>query len=78
VDMKSIMVDNNYKDHLMRYTQSNNLPLPDYRVTSQIDGVFTVDVFVDNIFLGRGFAKSKKRAEQNAAKAFFYPPQLKR
>src|SRR6056300_92995 len=78
VDMKSIMVDNNYKDHLMRYTQSNNLPLPDYRVTSQIDGVFTVDVFVDNVFFGRGFAKSKKRAEQNAAKAFFYPPQLKR
>lgn len=78
VDMKSIMVDNNYKDHLMRYTQSNNLPLPDYRVTSQVDGVFTVDVFVDNVFLGRGFAKSKKRAEQNAAKAFFYPPQLKR
>ena len=78
VDMKSIMVDNNYKDHLMRYTQSNSLPLPDYRVTTQIDGIFTVDVFVDNVFLGRGYAKSKKHAEQNAAKAFFYPPQLKR
>jgi len=78
VDMKSIMVDNNYKDHLMRYSQSNSLPLPDYRIAAQVDGVFTVDVFIDNVFLGRGFAKSKKRAEQNAAKAFFYPTQLKR
>ena len=28
VDMNSIMVDDNYKDHLMRYCQLNNWPLP--------------------------------------------------
>ena len=28
----------------------------------------------DNMFLGRGHAKNKKQAVQNAAKRFFYPP----
>lgn len=77
VNMQSIMVDDNYKDHLMRYCQTNNLPLPDYRVFSHDNGLFTIDVFVDNVFLGRGSAKSKKQAEQNAAKSYFYPPAMR-
>lgn len=32
------------------------------------DRTFTVDVIVDNIVLGKGVSKSKKEAEQNAAK----------
>ena len=29
VDMQCLLVDDNFKDHLMRYCQTNNLPLPD-------------------------------------------------
>ena len=77
INMQSIMVDDNYKDHLMRYCQTNNLPLPDYRVVAHDNGIFVIDVFVDNIFLGRGSAKSKKQAEQYAAYSYFYPPSMR-
>lgn len=76
VNMDSIMVDDNYKDHLMRYCQSNSLSLPVYNVGHHENGIFYIDVFVDGVCLGRGFAKNKKQAEQNAAKTFFYPPKL--
>jgi len=76
VNMESIMVDDNYKDHLMRYCQSNGLSLPVYNVGHHENGIFYIDVYVDGVCLGRGFAKNKKQAEQNAAKTFFYPPKL--
>ena len=71
VDMNSIMVDDNYKDHLMRHCQINNLPLPEYRVVAHEDGVFFIDAMINNQYAGRGYAKSKKQAEQNAAMIFF-------
>jgi ribonuclease III len=71
VDLNSIMVDDNYKDHLMRYCQINNLPLPEYRVVAHEDGVFFIDAMINNQYAGRGYAKSKKQAEQNAAMIFF-------
>ena len=71
VDLNSIMVDDNYKDHLMRWCQVNNLPLPEYRVVAHEDGVFFIDAYVNNQYAGRGYAKSKKQAEQNAAMIFF-------
>ena len=71
VDLNSIMVDDNYKDHLMRYCQVNNLPLPEYRVVAHEDGVFFIDAMINNQYAGRGYAKSKKQAEQNAAMVFF-------
>tara|TARA_Y100000361_G_scaffold150468_1_gene166200 strand:- start:4389 stop:5153 length:765 start_codon:yes stop_codon:yes gene_type:complete len=74
VNMNCIMIDDNFKDHLMRYCQTNNLSLPEYRVISHDNGIFCIDVYVDNMFLGRGNAKNKKQAEQQAAKRFFYPP----
>lgn len=73
VDLKCIMVDDNFKDHLMRYCQTNCLTLPEYTIVTHQDGNFLVDVFVEGIRLGRGFAKSKKQAEQNAARSFYYP-----
>jgi len=73
------MIDDNFKDHLMRYCQTNGLTLPDYRVITHDNGVFMIDVYVDDTFLGRGCAKSKKQAEQYAAQSYFYPPnRLKR
>jgi ribonuclease-3 len=71
VDLNSIMVDDNYKDKLMRYCQVNNLPLPEYRVVAHEDGVFFIDAMINNQYAGRGYAKSKKQAEQNAAMIFF-------
>lgn len=80
VNLNSIMVDDNYKDHLMRYCQVNNLPLPEYKVVAHEDGVFFIDAYINNQYAGRGYAKSKKQAEQNAAMIFFqqlknYQPQ---
>ena len=71
IDMNSIMIDDNYKDHLMRYCQVNGWVLPEYRVTSHVNGLFYIDIFIQNIFCSRGVAKSKKQAEQNAAQMYF-------
>ena len=73
VNLDMIMVDDNYKDHLMRYCQSNGLSLPVYSTLRHDNGVFYMMVQVDGVCMGYGFAKNKKQAEQNAAKAFFYP-----
>lgn len=73
VNINIIMVDDNYKDHLMRYCQSNGLSLPVYSTIKHENGVFYMMVHVDGVCLGHGFAKNKKQAEQNAAKSFFYP-----
>src|SRR6056300_326881 len=73
VNLDMIMVDDNYKDHLMRYCQSNGLSLPVYLTLRHDNGVFYMVVQVDGVCMGYGFAKNKKQAEQNAAKAFFYP-----
>ena len=71
VDMNSIMVDDNYKDHLMRHCQVNNWSLPEYRVCAHHEGLFYIDIYIDNMFRARGAAKSKKQAEQNAAQMYF-------
>mgnify|MGYP005988988757 CR=1 FL=1 len=71
VDMNSIMIDDNFKDHLMRHCQVNNWPLPDYRVAAHHEGLFYIDIYINNGFVARGVAKSKKQAEQNAAQTYF-------
>lgn len=71
VDMNSIMIDDNFKDHLMRHCQVNNWPLPDYRVSAHHEGLFYIDIYINNTFCSRGVAKSKKQAEQNAAQMYF-------
>lgn len=67
VDLDCIMIDDNYKDQLMRYCQSNKLGLPDYPIVSHVNGLFTVNVSVSSAILGQGTAKTKKQAEQLAA-----------
>jgi len=71
IDLNLIMIDDNFKDHLMRYCQVNNWQLPEYRVVAHHEGIFYIDIYVNNRFVSRGAAKSKKQAEQNAAKLFF-------
>lgn len=71
VDLNSIMVDDNYKDKLMRYCQLNGWALPEYRVSGHYEGLFYIDIYIENMFRARGVAKSKKQAEQNAAQMYF-------
>jgi len=71
VDMNSIMVDDNYKDKLMRHCQVNGWQLPEYRVSGHHEGIFYIDIYINGQFMSRGAAKSKKQAEQNAAQIYF-------
>ena len=71
IALNLIMIDDNFKDHLMRYCQLNNWQLPEYRVSGHHEGIFYIDIYVNGQFMSRGAAKSKKQAEQNAAKLFF-------
>ena len=71
IDLNLIMIDDNFKYHLMRYWQPNNWQLPEYRVSGHHEGIFYIDIYVNGQFMSRGAAKSKKQAEQNAAKLFF-------
>lgn len=60
-----------YKSHLQELVQTSQKSL-DYVVVSESgpahDKTFAVDVIVDSIKFGSGIGKSKKEAEQNAAK----------
>ena len=71
VDMNSIMVDDNFKDKLMRHCQIQNWPLPEYRVAAHHEGLFYIDIYINDGFVSRGVAKSKKSGEQNAAQSYF-------
>jgi ribonuclease-3 len=57
----------NAKDQLMQVQQKRKLKLPEYPVVSHIDGIFTVNAFVDGENMGQGSARTKKEAEQIAA-----------
>lgn len=62
----------NFKSALLEHTQANKMGLPDYKVVSESgpghDKEFEITVFVDDEEMGTGKGKSKKRAEQEAAK----------
>jgi ribonuclease-3 len=61
------LVDDNYKDQLMRWCQALKHPLPDYKVINQLNGQFHIMVVVDDMNCGLGISTTKKQAEQNAA-----------
>lgn len=61
------LIDDNYKDQLMRWCQAEKLPLPDYRVDGHMNGTFMVTVVVNGQDSGCGYASTKRQAEQNAA-----------
>ena len=65
--VQTSLVDDNYKDQLMRWCQALKYALPDYRLVSQVNGQFFITVVVDGMDCGSGFATTKKQAEQNAA-----------
>jgi ribonuclease-3 len=75
VESTEILKDTNYKDMLMRYTQSIPIHLPVYNVSEQTGPdhkkLFTIKVYLekdgDSVYYGEGTAKIKKQAEQLAA-----------
>ena len=70
VDLNDIMIDTNYKDMLMRYTQARGISLPEYVLENEDgpnhDKSFCIRVSVENAH-GVGTAKNKKQAEQDSA-----------
>lgn len=79
VDFTSLLVDDNYKDILMRYTQANDYELPIYE-TIKMDGPPHSRKFIISVSLkkngsditkefGLGEGSSKKAAEQKAAQS---------
>lgn len=59
--------DDNYKDIVMRWCQSNRFPLPVYNVVSFNNHEFRVELFICETLVSSGTGKTKKDAEQNAA-----------
>jgi ribonuclease-3 len=63
----------NYKSLLLEYAQGRSLGSPVYAVVSEHgpdhDKIFTVEVRIMNEIVGRGSGNSKKKAEQQAARA---------
>jgi ribonuclease-3 len=66
------LVDENYKSQLLEYAQANKLAIPVYQIVSEEgphhDKTFTAEVLIEGKVLGEGKGKSKKEAEQNAAR----------
>jgi ribonuclease-3 len=63
----------NYKGELLEHYQSMGKGMPRYEMTSEVgsdhDKVFAVQVKLEGVVIGRGQGKSKKAAEQEAARA---------
>lgn len=61
-----------YKSKLQEYTQAKFQATPDYEILNSIgpehNKIFTVQVSIKEKFYGSGTGKSKKEAQQNAAK----------
>ena len=73
VDFESIIDTlDNHKSLLLEYAQANKMEIPTYEIISESgpghDKTFEVRVLVDNKEMGHGKGKSKKAAEQRAAR----------
>ena len=66
------LIDENYKSQLLEYAQAKKLAVPVYQIVGEEgphhDKVFTSEVVIGEKVLGVGKGKSKKEAEQNAAR----------
>lgn len=71
-DIDSDDVKNNFKAVLQEFTQAKDNSLPVYIVINEMgpahDKTFEIEVFINNKSYGIGQGKSKKEAQQNAAK----------
>ena len=76
------LIDENFKSQLLEYTQGNKIPTPSYEVIKedgpQHERVFTVRVSVGDKEMGIGLGRTKKTAEQRAARIALRSIQSKR
>jgi len=67
---------NDFKSSLQEYTQQTYKSLPEYRLVEDFgpahDKTFKVVLSLSGVVLAEGMGKSKKEAEQNAAKEAFF------
>lgn len=67
-----VMQDTNFKSLLLEHVQARGYPAPTYRVIEESgpdhEKQFTVAVYVGSTSVGIGTGRSKKEAEQNAAR----------
>jgi ribonuclease III len=69
VDWEDIFKNRNYKDVLMRHQHAVKLPLPTYAAERDHDaGMFTVTCTVPQARVGTGQGRTKREAEQRAAR----------
>lgn len=73
VDMEEILKTlDNFKSTLLEYSQAQGWAVPEYEVVSESgpghDKTFVIEVMVDGDVMGEGEGKSKKQAEQAAAR----------
>lgn len=72
VDFRTMLIDDNYKDILLKYTQKVNMGLPTYVDIScegpPHDRLFTCAVIIEKQEMGRASGKTKKQAEKMAAR----------
>lgn len=77
---ETLMSDKNYKSHLLEILQANGFESPRYTVLDekgpQHEKEFIVGVYLNNTIIGVGNGKSKKQAEQLAAKKALNNPLL--
>ena len=71
-DWEEILIDKNFKDQLLRYSQAKSFELPRYEIIGTNgpphDRTFTVELFLNGNSAGVGCGKRKQDAEQAAAK----------
>lgn len=73
VNMEEILKTlDNFKSTLLEYSQAQGWSIPEYEVVSETgpghDKTFVIEVLVDSEVMGEGQGKSKKQAEQAAAR----------
>ena len=65
-------INDNFKSTLLEYAQANKMSLPEYRVVDEKgpghNRTFKVEVSIGTEIFGNGTGKSKKKAEQEAAR----------
>lgn len=70
VDLNMLLEDDNYKDILMRYSRSKDIPLPEYQITKK-NRTFCAKIILkvsdDEEIYGIGYNSVIKHAEQKAA-----------
>ena len=72
INFAETRVSRDYKSYLQEYTQNKLFCIPAYKVTRETgpdhEKQFEVSVLVNDLKKGKGIGRSKKEAEQNAAK----------